>query len=164
MSKNSRDDLRIPGGFLHTRSGAADRRARHFHLTLRASHNTLRRLQYEQDVDLLRYTESAAGNPARGVKQTRVIVAGMTGLKAEVGGWEIEEVVVNNEKRRESLRRFVMYDIPRWTSPDSNEIDRVLLTDQLKYLDDTYDIVTVDYHPETGRNVITARLRVSTTT
>lgn len=160
MPKKGRDDLRTPAKFDATRSGVGDRRARRMALSQRAADNSSMRLQYEQTVEILRYAASG-GRPAHGLAPVSVKVSGMDNLRAVVGGFEMGETTINGEKRRQATRTFTIYGLPEWVSPNGSKITEVLLTDQIKYRDDVYDIVTNTYTPYSGRNVAICTLRVA---
>lgn len=105
---------------------------------LRRALATLIRLQGDQTADILRYTQSAAGNPAIGIPPTKALVSGLTGLLVltdSVADTLLRKRAGSEIELKEGERLFFFIDIPAAGSVAANTLtgDDVILFGGVKW-------------------------------
>lgn len=157
--QDDRDNLKVPKEFTPTRSGVGRSTARHLALNLRAVFNTMHELQARPKASILRWLDvPGTGDPFAGVNPDTIQVEGLADLPTVVGDWEHRETLDDGEERREKVRDFTFYAVPRSDSVQGDHLASVLLTDKIQFEGDTYDVVSVDFQRSSGRCVVTATL------
>lgn len=159
MGNDDRDAQKVPAKFPATRTGAGSRVGRDVALYHRAAFNTHHELQQRPTADVLRWLQvPGTGDQFAAVPAVTQKVEGLDRLPTVVGDWRMEKVLERGEFRTERVRDFVFYGVPERDTLDGAAVARVLLTDKLLYRGDVWDVVEVDYQPESGRCVVAARL------
>jgi len=114
-----------------------------------------------QTADILRYTESDAGDPSAGISPTAVLVSGLTNLPvavSELGREDVEILDQNGILLADGMLVFDFLDLPAAGGVAAN---KVILTDVVSFLGDLYRPVAgtrqVGNDTTTGRSRIVAK-------